>query len=48
MENKRPRMTIANRAKQFAPFNALDGLSKALSAQEKIIVKKPILSERES
>lgn len=45
MENNRPKMTIANRAKLFAPFNALTGLNKALAAREKIIVEKPVLSE---
>lgn len=45
MENNRPKMTIANRAKLFAPFNALTGLTKALSAREKIVVEKPLLSE---
>lgn len=43
--NNRPKMTIADRAKQFAPFAALTGLDKALAAREKIIVDKPILSE---
>lgn len=45
MEFNRPKMTVADRAKQFAPFAALTGLEKALAAREKIIVEKPILSE---
>lgn len=46
MENKnRPKMTIQDRAKQFAPFAALTGLPKALAAQEKIVVDKPILTD---
>lgn len=45
MESNRPKMTVADRAKQFAPFAALTGLEKALAAREKITVEKPILSE---
>ena len=44
-ENGRPKMTVSDRAKQFAPFAALTGLNKALTAKEKIIVDKPELTE---
>lgn len=40
-----PRMTVADRAKQFAPFSPLTGFYKALAAKEKIIVDRPELSE---
>lgn len=44
--NKPPqKMSIADRAKQFAPFAALRGLDAALHAREKIIVDKIELSE---
>lgn len=42
---KHPKMSIENRAKQFAPFSALKGLPKELSAMEKITVPRPELSE---
>lgn len=48
MENntyRRPKMSIENRAKQFAPFSALKGLPKELAAMEKVIVPKLELSE---
>lgn len=35
----------ADRAKQFAPFDALRGLHEALKEKEKIVVEKPELSE---
>ena len=38
-------MTVADRAKQFAPFAALTGLNRALEQKEKIVVPKPDLSE---
>lgn len=41
----RPRMTVGDRAKQFAPFAALTGLNATLSKKEKIVVPRPILSE---
>jgi len=41
----RPRMTVGDRAKQFAPFAALTGLPKALSSMEKIVVPRPSLTE---
>lgn len=44
-KSNRPKMTVADRAKQFAPFAAVVGLDKALRAQEKITVDKPLLSE---
>ena len=44
-QSQRPKMTVADRAKQFAPFAALTGLTEILTAQEKIVVDKPDLSE---
>ena len=41
----RPKMTVADRAKQFAPFAALTGLGKALAQKEKIVVPRPILTD---
>lgn len=35
----------ADRAKQFAPFDALRGLNEALREREKIVVDKPELSD---
>lgn len=43
--NKRIKMDIENRAKQFMPFAALKGLPEALLQKEKIVVVKPQLSE---
>lgn len=40
-----PRMSRAERAKQFMPFDALKGLRDALKEKEKIIVPKVELSE---
>lgn len=40
-----PRMTRAERAKQFIPFDALKGFREALKEKEKIIVPKVELSE---
>lgn len=46
MENKyRKKMPISERAKQFAPFSALAGLSEALCAKEKVVVEKIELCE---
>ena len=42
---KRPKMTVGDRAKQFAPFAALTGLNATLSKKEKIVVPRPVLSE---
>lgn len=39
------RMPVSERAKQFAPFSPLNGLSKALRAQERIPQPKPTLCE---
>lgn len=39
------KMTIADRAKQFAPFAALKGLPEALAAKERIVISHPELSE---
>lgn len=45
MENKpRPKMTVADRAKQFAPFSALRGLPEELARKEKICLPRRILS----
>lgn len=41
----RQKMSIENRAKQFAPFSALRGLPEELTAMEKIVVPKLELSE---
>lgn len=41
----RTKMSIENRAKQFAPFAAIRGLHEALEKKERIIVKKVELSE---
>ena len=40
-----PRMTVSDRAKQFAPFAALTGLNEILARKEKIVVPRPELSE---
>ena len=42
---KHPRMDVADRAKQFAPFAALTGHEAAIRAREKIVVEKIELSE---
>lgn len=42
---RRQKMSIENRAKQFAPFSALRGLPEELTAMEKIVVSKLELSE---
>lgn len=44
---KKPRvkMSIENRAKQFAPFAAIRGLQDALEKKERIVVEKIELSE---
>jgi len=45
VENKpRPRMTVADRAKQFAPFSALRGLPEELAQKERIYQPRKILS----
>lgn len=46
MESRsRPKMPVSQRAKQFLPFSALQGLAEALSEQEKILVPMAELSE---
>ncbi|MCR5755471.1 MAG: YolD-like family protein [Acetatifactor sp.] len=45
MSGKHPKMDIADRAKQFAPFAALTGHEAAIRAREKIVVDKIELSE---
>lgn len=39
------KMPISERAKQFAPFSSLSGLSRALRLQEQICVPKPTLCD---
>lgn len=41
----RHKMTSADRAKQFMPFSALQGLEQALAAKERIVVLKKELPE---
>lgn len=43
--SRRPKMSPADRAKQFMPFAALKGYEEALRRKEKIIVEKVELSE---
>lgn len=38
-------MTVGDRAKQFAPFAALTGLTQTFQKKEKIVVPRPDLSE---
>lgn len=45
LNSTHPRMTVSDRAKQFAPFAALTGLNEILAKKEKIIVPRPELSE---
>lgn len=45
INRNRPKMSIENRAKQFAPFSALRGLPEELTAMEKIVVSRLELSE---
>lgn len=45
MANRRKRMAVEDRAKQFMPFAALKGLEEALQEKEKIVVKKMELTE---
>lgn len=44
-DRARPKMTVADRAKQFAPFAALTGLTETFAKKEKIVVPHPELSE---
>lgn len=37
MENKRPKMDRADRAKQFMPFDALKGFREALAEKERLV-----------
>ncbi len=39
------KMSVADRAKQFAPFSALRGLDEALRQKERIFVEKPEFSD---
>lgn len=43
--NHHPRMTSAERAKQFMPFAAICGVSTAMKEKEQILMAKPTLSE---
>ena len=43
--NKRTKMPISERAKQFSPFSPLRGLQEALSRMERVVVPKIELSE---
>lgn len=45
ISSHRQKMSIENRAKQFAPFSALRGLPDELTAMEKVVVPKLELSE---
>lgn len=45
MSKQRAKMPQSQRAKQFAPFDALTGLRAALKEKEKIRVKKKTVSE---
>ncbi len=45
ISGKHPKMDIADRAKQFAPFAALTGHEAAIRARERIVVDKIELSE---
>lgn len=40
-----PRMSVANRAKQFAPFAAVSGVDVALARKERRLIPHPELSE---
>ena len=44
MGSKRPKMSVADRAKQFMSFDALKGFGVELAKQEKIIIEKSELS----
>lgn len=39
------KMSVADRAKQFAPFSALKGLDEALRQKERVFVEKPEFSD---
>ena len=39
------KMSVADRAKQFAPFSALKGLDEALCQKERVFVEKPEFSD---
>ncbi len=43
--SKRTKMSIEDRAKQFAPFSPLRGLHEALKQMERVVVPKAELSE---
>lgn len=46
--NKRIKMPIEERAKQFAPFSALTTLGRALAEKERIVVKQAEISEEKA
>ena len=46
--NARPKMSMSNRAKQFAPFDALKGFQEALRKKEKMPVPKKEIAEEKA
>ena len=46
--NARPKMSMSNRAKQFAPFDALKGFQEALRKKEKMPVPQKELAEEKA
>lgn len=44
-EDRRGKMPVSERAKQFMPFSPLRGLGLALAEQERVRVSKPVLCE---
>lgn len=48
MNRPKNKMSQSERAKQFAPFSALNGLYEALAEKEKIVVEKSELSDEMS
>ena len=46
--NARPKMSMSNRAKQFAPFDALKGFQEALRKKEKTPIPKKELAEEKA
>ena len=47
-KNKYPKMSMSDRAAQFAPFAALTGHKEAILEQQRITQTKRILSDRKS
>ncbi len=46
--NARPKMSMANRAKQFAPFDALKGFQEALRKKEKMPIPRKELADEKA